>query len=470
MDRRQPIIIPPAAHAPRSTYLFLAIGLIAASQSATIIRIGDTHPVSIAAWRLLIASALLLPLAWRGLRQIAALQTREKILLILTGVTMALHLIIWIAGVQKTSIANATLLFSIHPILTVLGAYVFFGEKPGARIFISIALGLFGVGILGMGDVRFNPEKLPGDALSMGTAVLFTGYLLLGRHLRKYVTDNTAYVFAVFLIAAVTTFLLFPILDLPWVSYSGRNWWCFILMALIPTFIGHTSFNNALRYIEPAKISVATLLEPIFASLVAYVAWQEPITLYAVSGYFFISLSVLILFWRSIMNLSLPLFNGKTFRAGLNAAAAEAPKVDTKTVGSDIVEESKTAARDICLEVKPLSLKGRGVFALQPFRYGDILERSPVIVLPADQWQICETTDLHHYAFGWGENQDQAAIALGFGSLFNHAYDPNAFYRKRLEDHVIEFIALKDIRPGEEITVNYNGSPYGKMPVWFKDI
>lgn len=127
-----------------------------------------------------------------------------------------------------------------------------------------------------------------------------------------------------------------------------------------------------------------------------------------------------------------------------------------------------TALKEICLEVKNIPEKGRGVFALREFQYGDIVERAPVIVLPAEQWQICEKTDLHNYAFGWGINQDLAAIALGYGSLFNHSFDPNAFYRKCLEEEVIEFIALKAIQSGEEITVNYNGSPFGKMPVWFK--
>ncbi|MBN1380913.1 MAG: SET domain-containing protein-lysine N-methyltransferase [Deltaproteobacteria bacterium] len=120
------------------------------------------------------------------------------------------------------------------------------------------------------------------------------------------------------------------------------------------------------------------------------------------------------------------------------------------------------------VEVKRIPEKGRGVFALRNFRYGEILERSPVIVLSAEHWKICEKTDLHNYAFGWGVSQDQAAIALGVGSLFNHSFDPNAFYRKCLKDEIIEFIALKAIQAGEEITVNYNGSPYGKMPVWFK--
>ena len=110
------------------------------------------------------------------------------------------------------------------------------------------------------------------------------------------------------------------------------------------------------------------------------------------------------------------------------------------------------------------------MFAKQDFTRGSILERAPIILISQEDWQPIEKTCLHNYAFGWGPDQDQAAIALGIGSLFNHSYEPNAFYRKNLEEQVIEFIALRDIRSGEEITVNYSGHPYGKQPMWFETV
>jgi len=126
-----------------------------------------------------------------------------------------------------------------------------------------------------------------------------------------------------------------------------------------------------------------------------------------------------------------------------------------------------TTPSEALLEIRILPLKGRCVFAKQAFSRGSILERAPVIIISQEDWQIIEKTCLHNYAFGWGPDQDQAAIALGRGSLFNHSYEPNAFYRKLLDKQMVEFIALRDIRSGEEITVNYSGHPYGKKPMWF---
>ena len=114
--------------------------------------------------------------------------------------------------------------------------------------------------------------------------------------------------------------------------------------------------------------------------------------------------------------------------------------------------------------VRTIGTKGRGVFAQRIIREGEILERSPVIVLPGGQWQNIERTVLFNYCYGWGED---SALALGVGSLFNHSYHPNAAYVRHLEEQVIDYVALRDIEPEEEITINYNGDPNDMDPVWF---
>lgn len=112
-------------------------------------------------------------------------------------------------------------------------------------------------------------------------------------------------------------------------------------------------------------------------------------------------------------------------------------------------------------------LKGRGVFARREFSAGELIEAAPVLIIPDSQWASIEPTILYHYTFCWGDKSQHAALAMGLGSFYNHSYTPNAEYVKRLDDETIDFIALKAIRSGEEITVNYNGE--GDLsPVWFE--
>lgn len=123
--------------------------------------------------------------------------------------------------------------------------------------------------------------------------------------------------------------------------------------------------------------------------------------------------------------------------------------------------------KQVLLTVGPTANKGRGVFADTDIPAERLLETAEVIVIPAAQLAMLEATSLCDYYYMWGEDSASGAIALGCASLYNHSYRPNARYVKHLERGVIEFFALRDIKRGEEITINYNGDPDSRKGVWF---
>jgi len=116
------------------------------------------------------------------------------------------------------------------------------------------------------------------------------------------------------------------------------------------------------------------------------------------------------------------------------------------------------------LYVKDTGRYGRGVFAKVFIPKGELIEKSPVIVISKDEWKTMRGSILRDYIFNWGDNK---AIALGFGSLYNHSYEPNAKYITNIEEGTIDFYARKDIYAGEEIFVNYNGDPLDQSELWF---
>lgn len=113
---------------------------------------------------------------------------------------------------------------------------------------------------------------------------------------------------------------------------------------------------------------------------------------------------------------------------------------------------------------------GRGVFAARSFKADELIEECPIIYLtPEDYLHAKQTTLLNYYFLNEPENR--SAIALGYGSLYNHSYKPNATYKKHLDEGLIQFYAIKDIQKDEEITVNYNyGDPDSKKQLWIKEI
>ena len=116
------------------------------------------------------------------------------------------------------------------------------------------------------------------------------------------------------------------------------------------------------------------------------------------------------------------------------------------------------------IDIRNTEKYGRGVFALHDMKEGEFIEESPVIVIPKKEWKKMKDSVLMNYIFWWGEDK---AIALGYGSLYNHSFNPNAYYITNIENNSIDFYAGKDIQKGEEILINYNGDPDDQSPIWF---
>jgi SET domain-containing protein len=115
--------------------------------------------------------------------------------------------------------------------------------------------------------------------------------------------------------------------------------------------------------------------------------------------------------------------------------------------------------------VKKVRGKGRGVFARRAIQKGEVIERVPVVVIPikhiVDGWQ---NSELNRYFYVWSPST--VAVSLGYGSLYNHSYTPNARYEQG--EKVLLYRAVRKIELGEEITINYNGRPVDDRPVGFE--
>jgi uncharacterized protein len=113
--------------------------------------------------------------------------------------------------------------------------------------------------------------------------------------------------------------------------------------------------------------------------------------------------------------------------------------------------------------------RGRGVFAARGFDAGETIEICPVIALSEADARMLDGTGLYDYYFGWGTDGKAAAIALGFGSLYNHSPTPNAVHRKHPAEGFISIIAATRIEHGEEIFIRYDtGAGDEVQQMWFE--
>ena len=119
------------------------------------------------------------------------------------------------------------------------------------------------------------------------------------------------------------------------------------------------------------------------------------------------------------------------------------------------------------LVVAPSDLRGRGVFAAEKISANTIIEISPVLVLSAKDRKLVEKTLLFDYIFEWGIGGKKACIALGYLSLYNHAYNANCDYEMDYDANIMTIKTVRPIKKGEELFINYNAIADDSSPIWF---
>ena len=112
--------------------------------------------------------------------------------------------------------------------------------------------------------------------------------------------------------------------------------------------------------------------------------------------------------------------------------------------------------------------RGRGVFTGTDIPADTVVESSPVIVMDAKARALLDQTLLHDYIFEWQpDGQALCCMALGYLSLYNHSYTSNCEYFMDYPSHSLSIKTMRNIKAGEELTINYNGDWNESAPVWF---
>jgi len=128
--------------------------------------------------------------------------------------------------------------------------------------------------------------------------------------------------------------------------------------------------------------------------------------------------------------------------------------------------ESLNPSDKITLSQSKIPNAGKGVFAAKDILKGELIERCPAVLFSIDDPSNADKGILERYCFYFGDEPNvkkALAIVFGYGSFYNHSYEPNAKYVRRPSEMVMDFIAIKNIKKGEEITTNYNfGNPDDK--------
>jgi len=261
-----------------SPYAAIAVAIVAVSFASIFIRLSESSPLVIAAYRLMFATIMVAPFALARQRQeLSKLGTRDILLMIGIGGVLATHFALWITSlkVEGVSVASSVVLVTSHPILVAVVSHMVLKERVNSVTAAGIAIGLAGVTLIAVGDYGLSASTLGGDLLAFGGGIMAGVYLLAGRRFRQRISLLT-YVFVVY--ASAAFFLIVAAFVTDDMRPSGDLWrelGLFAAMALVSQIGGHTLYNWALKYVTAPVVSVSLVGEPIGASILAWLVLSE---------------------------------------------------------------------------------------------------------------------------------------------------------------------------------------------------
>lgn len=235
---------------------------------------GIDAPAALTAfWRLWIA----VPIAWLLARPAGGLDLRTLRRAVVPGVLFALSLMTGWTAIRETSVANATIIPALQPVLVLLVASRMFGERVRGRDLILGALGLARVLAFIAVSSDTSGATRRGDLWALAGLVVWVAYFVETKRLRSRHDDvHTMPLLAgVMLVGAITMTPYTLVLEGSPHALHGSDWALVLFIVLVPGFTGHGLMTWAQRHAPVSLLSVVMLLSPIVSAIGAWVIFGQ---------------------------------------------------------------------------------------------------------------------------------------------------------------------------------------------------
>ena len=255
-------------------HALLGAGIAALSFGAIFTRLAEAQPAVVAALRMAFSALLLAAPALGSARirkELRGLSRGDWGALALAGGFLALHFILWISSLSRTGVAASVVLVTTSPLWIGIYSVVVLRKRLPAVFWGGCALAIAGGAVIAGGGAH---QGAMGNLLATGGAIAVAGYFLVGAALRRRLSI-VAYVFPVYSIAAIILAAGTIASGGSLAGHAPRTYLYGFLMALVCQAVGHSIFNWALRRIAAADVAVATLGEPVGASILAFLILGE---------------------------------------------------------------------------------------------------------------------------------------------------------------------------------------------------
>ena len=284
----------------RSGMLLIALAaLLWGTAGVTGHLLGEQHtfsPLAVSFYRLFIGGATLL-LLQRGRIQ-AAPTGWHAVGLVFVGLGMALYQASFFFAVSLAGVSLSTLVaLGLAPVLVAAASVLLFKQRPEGRLLLSLAAALVGLVLLVGSPTTATAGTTPGAALSVLAAAGFAAVTLLGRWLSAQVAPTQTTIWG-FGIGAAT---LLPLVLASGLSVPDGPVAALLLLYLGvgPTALAYYAFFQGVRWVLPSQSSILALLEPLTATVISALLFDERLSPLGLGGAALLLLAVAMLYVAS---------------------------------------------------------------------------------------------------------------------------------------------------------------------------
>ena len=250
----------------------LVFGACAIGFSPILVRLTQTGPAAAGFWRL----ACALPLLALMTRRSAGSVSPPSRLALVAGLMFALDLGFWHYGVKYTSVANATVLSNLAPVVVTAFAWIFLKERPRPLFLLAMAVAVGGAWTMASQRVGAPGVDPPlGDALSVSTALWYALYMLAIGQARKR-ENASALMFWSTVVGAPLLLAIAALLGERIIPLGASGWAACIGLGIVHV-TGQGSIAWAMGRLPVATASVVILVQPVVAAALGWALFAEAI-------------------------------------------------------------------------------------------------------------------------------------------------------------------------------------------------
>ncbi len=252
--------------------LFIILGSLGTSFSAIFLRLSDAPSSIMVFYRMAFTCLMLLVPAALCAGEYKNLQCKDIAFSCLSGLFLGMHFLCYFESLKYTSIAASVSLVDTEVFFVSIFGSIFLKEKVSKTGWLCILITFAGSVIVTLGDA--SSGNLFGDLLALAGAVCSSVYTIIGRKNRKNMS-TTAYTFIVYFVAGLVVAIPSLGKGIGYYVVGTKNLLLAFGMAVCCTLLGHSVYSWGLKYEKASFISIAKLMEPVFATLIGILFMKE---------------------------------------------------------------------------------------------------------------------------------------------------------------------------------------------------